>query len=281
MALAPLKRPFFRLFDVLGVNALVGASLRHDLFLIGYHSITTPATDGEFGAALYPAQVKLPLAQFETELDWLRAHGHTFIALSDSESALERGVSKPTVIYFDDGYKDTLANALPALESRGIPAAVFLVTDLLDGAQRTLRGFEEPSDPTATPFLDWAGACELLARGVEIGSHGVSHKKFTNCTDEELERELRESKRFLEEKLGISVTTLSYPHGRANEKIAARARAAGYRLGITTRYGINTLRSLTRAPLLLKKVDPRGGDTLRDFRAKLYAGSFISAVRGK
>src|SRR5207244_10396360 len=45
---------------------------------------------------------------------------------------LERGDTKPmAAVTFDDGYRDVYERAFPLLQRKGIPAAVFVVTDLV------------------------------------------------------------------------------------------------------------------------------------------------------
>ena len=67
--------------------------------------------------------------------------------------------------------------------------------------------------------------------GWEIGSHTGSHRDLTALNPDELVRELRDSKRVLEDKTGVSVDTLSYPFGRYDTRVRDAAMEAGYRMG--------------------------------------------------
>jgi peptidoglycan/xylan/chitin deacetylase (PgdA/CDA1 family) len=74
---------------------------------------------------------------FEQHLDWIGRH-YEIVSLDDVGSRMEAGVpfSKPTAaVAFDDGYRDVYQNAFPLLRKKGIPATVFVVTDLVGTQQ--------------------------------------------------------------------------------------------------------------------------------------------------
>ena len=71
---------------------------------------------------------------FEQHLDWI-GQRFSFISLDELGAILEQGRTfhKPVAaITFDDGYRDIYHNAFPILKRKGIPAAVFVVTGLVD-----------------------------------------------------------------------------------------------------------------------------------------------------
>jgi peptidoglycan/xylan/chitin deacetylase (PgdA/CDA1 family) len=70
---------------------------------------------------------------FEQHLDWL-GRRFEFVSLDEIGFTLEDGrrFRKPAAaITFDDGYRDVYYNACPILERKGIPAGIFLVSDLV------------------------------------------------------------------------------------------------------------------------------------------------------
>ena len=98
--------------------------------VIGYHRIVE-----DFDAA---AKVEMPsmltsVAMFEQHLDCL-ARSFRFVSLDEIGERLLNGLpfNEPVAaITFDDGYQDVYELALPILERQGIPAAMFVVTDLI------------------------------------------------------------------------------------------------------------------------------------------------------
>jgi peptidoglycan/xylan/chitin deacetylase (PgdA/CDA1 family) len=72
-------------------------------------------------------------AMLERHLDCL-GRRFTFVGLDDIADHLRRGVpfEKPVAaVTFDDGYRDVYDHAYPLLRRKGIPGAVFVVTDLV------------------------------------------------------------------------------------------------------------------------------------------------------
>jgi glycosyltransferase involved in cell wall biosynthesis/peptidoglycan/xylan/chitin deacetylase (PgdA/CDA1 family) len=68
----------------------------------------------------------------------------------------------------------------------------------------------------------------LAQAGFEIGFHTRDHRPLPELTDHELVLALDEGRAALEAAAGRPLRTIAYPHGRADERVAAAARAAGY-----------------------------------------------------
>jgi len=67
----------------------------------------------------------------ERHLDWI-GQRYEFKSLADIADSLEKDLpfQKPVAsITFDDGYRDVYENGLPILNRKGIPSAIFIVTD--------------------------------------------------------------------------------------------------------------------------------------------------------
>lgn len=75
-------------------------------------------------------------ATFERQLDWLLAHFRV-LPLHEIVAALRANRPLPEracAITFDDGWRDNLTHALPALEARHLPSTVFVVTGRIGSA---------------------------------------------------------------------------------------------------------------------------------------------------
>jgi peptidoglycan/xylan/chitin deacetylase (PgdA/CDA1 family) len=91
-------------------------------------------------------------------------------------------------------------------------------------------------------FLDWNGAQQLARRGHDIGSHSLYHAILAEEGPEEQYRDLAESRRLLQQELGIETDMLAYPNGGRRDYDAttvAAARSAGYSHALTTLEGLN------------------------------------------
>lgn len=100
-----------------------------------------------------------------------------------------------------------------------------------------------PADKLAGRMLSWEQVHTMRAAGVFFGAHTLSHPVLSQLPVEEAERELRESKRVLESRLGEPVLDFAFPFGRPEDcgplayEMAARC---GYRSAVTTTWGHNT-----------------------------------------
>jgi peptidoglycan/xylan/chitin deacetylase (PgdA/CDA1 family) len=73
----------------------------------------------------------------------------------------------------------------------------------------------------------------LAAAGFEIGFHTLGHYLLPTLGDAALSAALTDGREQLEAVVGRPVTMIAYPHGKADHRVAAAARAAGYELGFT------------------------------------------------
>jgi peptidoglycan/xylan/chitin deacetylase (PgdA/CDA1 family) len=97
-------------------------------------------------------------------------------------------------------------------------------------------------DLQLTAFLSWDEVRELVAAGVTIASHTVSHPILTQIDADPLRRELVESKRKIEAELGVECAVLVYPNGGAEDyspTVVAAVEAAGYRAAFRLTNGSN------------------------------------------
>ena len=110
-----------------GLNAVTRKSLHHATpYVVGYHRVVERLnTHRDFAL---PA-MEISVAMLEKHLDWL---GKRFEFISVDDLATRRARSKPlAAVTFDDGYSDVFHHGFPLLKRKGIPAAIFVVTDLV------------------------------------------------------------------------------------------------------------------------------------------------------
>jgi peptidoglycan/xylan/chitin deacetylase (PgdA/CDA1 family) len=180
--------------------------------------------------------------------------GAQFLSLLDCAAGRD-----DVAITFDDGNASDVENALPALQERGLRATFFVVAGRL-GSPR---------------FLDEAGVKELAAAGMEIGCHGMRHRRWRGLDERALHEELVESKAILEEVIGRTVTRAACPFGSYDRRVLRMLRSAGYRHVYTSDRGTARPDDFLQArnsvgprdePVLLDRIG--AGDGLRR-RAKL------------
>jgi peptidoglycan/xylan/chitin deacetylase (PgdA/CDA1 family) len=92
----------------------------------------------------------------------------------------------------------------------------------------------------------------LAAAGHEIGFHTLRHDLLPALDDAGLDAALRDGREPLERSAGTTLSAISYPHGRADARVAAAARRAGYEYGFT---GVPAAVTPQSDPLLLPRID--------------------------
>ncbi|MBI4564014.1 MAG: polysaccharide deacetylase family protein [Planctomycetes bacterium] len=158
-------------------------------------------------------------ASLDTLVDWVR-----------SGRPIPRGTAAVT---FDDGYRHVLEYALPTLKEFGIPATFFIVTGGVGADDSWNDGSRVPRER----ILSWDELARIVAEGHAIGSHTCSHAVLEGMAEDRLRREIFESKKILEERLGIPVRHFAYPQGRFSLEAERLVREAGYAAGWATRKG--------------------------------------------
>ena len=101
--------------------------------------------------------------------------------------------------------------------------------------------------------VDREAVAALRSAGFEIGFHTRDHHPLTTLDDDQLHVAMRAGHDELESAAQSLLEAIAYPHGAADLRVAAAARAAGFKLGYMT--GGRPIRR-DDPPLLLDRIDP-------------------------
>jgi peptidoglycan/xylan/chitin deacetylase (PgdA/CDA1 family) len=204
--------------------------------ILMYHRINVPSP----GAPAITRRLTVHPADFARQMRWLRRHGYQTVTQRQLFDALMHGRplgGRPIMITFDDGYRDVFYKAARVLSKLRMQGMAYVISDRVVWGDRT--------------FLSPGLLRALEHRGIEIGSHSVSHSDLTQLSDREVLAELTWSRRSLERWLRHPVQWLAYPFGSYDGRIERLARRAGYVLAVTTEEG--TVQSAGR-PLALRRL---------------------------
>jgi peptidoglycan/xylan/chitin deacetylase (PgdA/CDA1 family) len=142
---------------------------------------------------------------------------------------------KTLAITFDDAFASVKRYAAPVLERHGAPATVFAPTTFMSGSgPLTWEGIDhwrESGDAGELEAMNWTDLAALAEQGWEIGSHTRTHPKLTQLSDPELMDELADSRQQCSEALGCECTTIAYPYGDVDARVARAAERTGYLAG--------------------------------------------------
>ncbi len=164
--------------------------------------------------------------QFDNQIQAGKNAGYRFLSLSDYVARYPE-VQKCATLTFDDGYDSIYEYALPVLKKHRLTAAVFVMPAFV-GKSNT---WDVNWGGLLFRHLSWNQIKDLAKNGWEIGSHGYSHRDLTCLTDHALKKEVRDSRRLLEERLDRPVNAISYPFGNCNERVYRQCLDAGYENG--------------------------------------------------
>lgn len=89
----------------------------------------------------------------------------------------------------------------------------------------------------AYDMMDWDELKSLDPGLVMIGSHTLTHPILTTLSQVEIDSELRESRRCLEQKLGRAIDFFCYPNGAYDARVYEAVKS-NYRAAVTTETGV-------------------------------------------
>jgi peptidoglycan/xylan/chitin deacetylase (PgdA/CDA1 family) len=100
---------------------------------------------------------------------------------------------------------------------------------------------ELPGQASERMHLSWDEVREMADNRIEFGSHTLTHPILANVNQEQLQRELCESKKTLEQRLNKEVLALAYPAGRKAKYTRAVQQCAaknGYQYAVSYDEGL-------------------------------------------
>ncbi len=218
---------------------------RDRVAILMYHHIDTR----ESTATISPGR-------FTAQLDKLGELGYNFISLEQAAAFLDGQGQVPAnavVVTFDDGYDSFYRYAYPALKSRNIPAAMFVIVGHVGKNKGEI------------PKLTWAEMQEMQRDGYTFYSHTYDSHKYVPVSAKGAERpalagrvyravygretlaefrrriqeDLHKSKELLEQNLGRKVEFLALPYGAAGKDSINIAQQLGFKYILSTEAGLN------------------------------------------
>ncbi len=88
--------------------------------------------------------------------------------------------------------------------------------------------------PPGYEMLSWEMIAEMEAAGISFGGHSDQHPVLTLEDGDTIEREIRRSKKTLEDRLNHPARHFAYPNGEYNSAIKKLVAKAGFELAVTT-----------------------------------------------
>jgi peptidoglycan/xylan/chitin deacetylase (PgdA/CDA1 family) len=216
----------------------------------------------------------VPRASFDVLLDLLQAR-RRIVPLAEATRSLGRPeAAELAAITFDDGYVDFAELAVPALVRRGLQATLFVPAGCLGGTNAWDAG-----TAVERTILDASALRALDPRSVEIGAHGLTHRRLAGVKADTLRAEIQEARERLEAACGRRIRFFAYPYGQLDDFDAAAeaaVAAAGYEAACSTHFGRG---SAPEERFRLRRVGIEPRDTLDTMTRKLDGAYDWSATK--
>ncbi|HET7127688.1 MAG TPA: polysaccharide deacetylase family protein [Gaiellaceae bacterium] len=188
-----------------------------------YHGVgpSTARTD--------PGYLRVRPDAFRAQLELLLGAGFRFVSVSEfaSRCAGDAPPAGLAVLSFDDGMDDNHDVVLPILAELRLPATVYVVTGLI-GKPNPWMGRE-----SGARMMNHEELRELVAGGVEIGAHTITHPDLSRLAYDACLHEMDGSRRELENLLAVSVKTFAYPFCRYGPAARLAVERAGFEAAVT------------------------------------------------
>jgi len=225
---------------------------------------------------LFQGTPRSDAAALERQLRWLKRHFQVVPLrnLVSAAAGASGGVDRKVALTFDDGLRNNVEVAYPILHRLALPATFFVCPGLIDRAkwlwthemdrrlarldpaaraelaqecgasadvvrrvrEATPHFVPTPQEREAFDLADWRELQRLEPALVTIGSHTLTHPVLPSIPAAELELEVRDSRRQLEDRLQRPVEFFAYPDGGANPAVEACVRRH-YRAAVTAQHG--------------------------------------------
>lgn len=203
---------------------------KYEVPVIMYHRVINNSEDeGVHGTYIYENI-------FREHMQYLKDKNYTVITFRDLDKISWRNRfekdKKYIILTFDDGYKDNYDLAFPILKEFGFKATIFLM-----GSSTYNEWDVKASGEKEFPLMSVDMIKEMQDYGIEFGAHTFNHPKINTLSNDEIEHQIIDVKKPLEEKIGREIITFAYPYGILNDYAKEMAKKAGYTFALATDSG--------------------------------------------
>jgi peptidoglycan/xylan/chitin deacetylase (PgdA/CDA1 family) len=244
-----------------------------DTMVLCYHAVSPTWT----------AALSVTPDALERQLTWLTRRG--WRGATFSQAVLSCTPARTLAVTFDDAFASVLELAHPILDSLGLPATVFTPTAFAStGRPLEWPGIDHWAQTPAAPELEcltWDALGQLAQAGWEVGSHTRTHPHLTSLDGEALHTELAESRAEVSERLGLDCTSIAYPYGDVDYRVAEAAQVAGYTVGASMSSRLERLGVLRWPRIGIYHVDSLGRFGLKTTRGMRWLRSSPLWPRGR
>lgn len=229
------------------------------------HSIAKPLSADEASYYVSPER-------FHRLMRWFRRRNYKTATLA--QWLANELPPQHVLLTFDDAYDDLYENLMPLIQEHGYRPVIYVVADQIGGN----NVWDQPAGLRARRLLTLEQIRDMQRCGAEFGSHSLSHPWLPAISDEQLRREIFDSKHRLEDLLGTEIQSFAYPYGGVDRRVRSFVAQAGYKLAFTTQPGLNWWND----PLCQRRAEVNDWTSVSQFSMKLRNGrTWVESVAAR
>ena len=173
------------------------------------------------------AQLNVTPAVFDSQVKTLKDAGYTLMTAKELGEVLDGKMQmpeKPILLTFDDGHWDFATEVLPILKKYNVKATAYIITGFIGGS-------------------DFMSASQLQdvvdSKLVDVGAHTVHHISLKGRPYAVAQKEIDDSKTWLEDNYHISIVSFAYPNGSFDLQAAELVKDDGFSTAVSTVPGMD------------------------------------------
>lgn len=206
---------------------------RYDIPILMYHQFVEKKEQA--------GKIKIFVTKKRLEFHFflLKILGYKTITFKDFSKMKNQGFKKDKyiIITVDDGYTDNYQILFPLLKKYKMKAVIYYVT----GVNYNKWTVEKQGEKKFS-LMNAREVKEMYDSGlVEFGGHTLTHPSLPLLKNEELEKEIFQNKKDLEEILGEEIVSFAYPYGHQTQRVQEIVKKAGYSFAVSTDSGTGTI----------------------------------------
>lgn len=176
------------------------------IHIINSHFVSKQATDKERDWAV-----------FDNYLKYLSGFAE-FITLEEATKCiLEKDIPRDKVLLaftYDDGFEECYTVIAPLLEKYNTRGAFFVNANYIESDTDYQKDFNKRVRIETKKPMSWEQIADLHRRGHIIGSHNLDHLDFSELPSGDVDFQLRENKKILEQKLDYQCEYFAWTYGQ-------------------------------------------------------------------
>ncbi|MCH4823802.1 polysaccharide deacetylase family protein [Gramella lutea] len=242
--------------------------------------------------------------EFEKQVKFLKENYH-LITISDLRKSLDNQLELPEnslLITFDDGDITVYENGFPVLRKLKVPAAIFIITDLIDSnktfwcrwvekayerqgklyseARKQVDRLKKVPEEERREYLKSLPLInsgqltskqliELNDNGIFIGNHTHTHPMINKCNEAQIMEEMNAAKsKFEDLDLSENFSVFAYPNGNWEPNSENTLMEEGIEIAFLFDHQVN--KDITKInPMRISRIRVNADDDLSEFKVKV------------